>query len=187
MTKSSVYTFTGDSGTTSLVGGQRVKKTDVRLEAYGTIDELNSFVGLLAASSDLPEDCKAMIFNIQNRLFNVGAYLATDNSANPSAPAFGVDESKVKQIEAEIDRIDDLLPKHFKFTLPGGCDGAARAHVCRAVTRRGERRILALAETSGVDPFVVKYINRLSDYFYVLARYICVKSEKEEIFWDKDC
>lgn len=187
MAKSSIYTFTGDNGTTSLVGGQRVSKTDCRLEAYGTIDELNSFVGLLAASPEITDDCRPMLIDIQNRLFNVGAYLATDNSATPDALAMGVDDDKIKALEAEIDRIDEQLPKHFRFTLPGGSDGAARAHVCRTVTRRCERRILTLAATAPVNACVVKYINRLSDYFYVLARFIAINSENGEIFWNKDC
>ena len=186
MKKSPLYTFTGDSGTTSLVGGQRVPKDDIRIESYGTIDELNSHIGLLAAMLNEENSQKNTLLFIQNKLFNVGAYLATDNGDN-LAPCFGLDESAIKKIEAEIDRLDEILPPLHAFLLPGGNPQAAQAHVCRTVCRRAERNIISLAKIAKIHPDVNRFINRLSDYFFVLARFNNFIAKNNEIFWDKHC
>ncbi len=175
MKKSALYTATGDDGTTSLVGGTRVKKTSARLEAYGTIDELNSFIGVLLAmwrdafGREQPDT--ATLVSVQNKLFDIGAYLATDNTDNPSLPCRGVDSAVVAALEKAIDEADLAVTPMKCFVLPGGCRVASHAHVARAVARRAERRVLALAdEGATVAPEVVCYLNRLSDYLFALAR-----------------
>ena len=182
--KSNVYTRTGDSGSTSLVGGTRARKNDPRVEAYGTIDELNSFIALLIASGNLDADSDNADFLrwVQNRLFDMGAYLATDNNGKKNeATAFGADS--ITRIETEIDRLDSELPPLRNFILPGGTTLSALSSICRTVCRRAERDILTLNDNNWVDPNVIKFINRLSDYFYVLSRHFNVKAGKEEIAW----
>lgn len=187
MKKSNVYTMTGDGGTTSLVGGKRIKKNDVRLEAYGTVDEVNSFIGDLAAAPNLSDEIIEIFRFIQNKLFNIGSYLATDNPNDEAPKAKGVDEKDIERVEKIIDKLDAALPPTCRFLLPGGSIVAAKAHICRSVTRRCERRVLDLAETSYVDPNVIKFINRLSDLFFVVARHSNNRDRIDEIFWDKDC
>ncbi len=183
MGKSIVYTKTGDKGKTSLVGGTRVEKNHVRLEAYGTVDELNSFVGLLALQITEPELQSDLEF-IQNKLFSVGGYLAAEEEVADKIPS--IVDADIERLEREMDRLDDLIPRVNRFVLPGGSEASARAHVCRSVCRRAERRILDVHQHYPVRAEVAKFINRLSDFFFVVARYECVKV-REEIFWDKDC
>jgi len=183
MKKSNLYTKTGDKGMTSLVGGKRVSKTDNRLEAYGTIDELNSFIGLLITELTDSEDLD-FLHKIQNLLFVVGTNLATDTKEMTLPEQYKINEENVSQIENEIDRIDSTLPKLKSFTLPGGCRSAALAHVCRTVCRRAERRICTLTEEVTMDGALMICINRLSDYFYALARKECIKNTNKEIFWE---
>lgn len=185
MKKSFIYTCTGDSGTTSLVGGKRLSKDDIRIEAYGTVDELNSQVGLLASLVGEDADQVRWLQFIQNKLFNVGSYLATD-SAEPM-DIVGLTDGDIDMIEKEIDRMDAGLPPLRSFVLPGGSTVASCAHVCRTVARRAERRIVSLAHAASVDARVLKFVNRLSDYFFVLARFNNVKSGVDEIFWNKNC
>ena len=184
--KSSLYTRTGDAGTTSLVGGTRVSKADARLEAYGTIDELNSHLGLLAATPGVDAPSIDFIQSIQNRLFNLGAYLATPSeSATPDtlpAPK-GIDESEIRHIEAEIDRLDTTLPPLNSFILPGGCPAACQANIARTVCRRAERHIITLAATSPVHPLAIAYVNRLSDYLFTLSRHLNNLSSTPELPW----
>ena len=178
-----VYTKTGDAGTTSLVGGKRVPKDCARLESYGTIDELNSQVGLLLTYVADQQDRECLI-GIQNCLFVVGAQLATElESAHTLQSTITADD--VSALEKNIDRATEGLPKWRGFTLPGGCREAAEAHVCRTVCRRAERRILTLNSEEKVDPQLLKYINRLSDYFYVLALRLNFLHGTEEILWQK--
>lgn len=178
-----VYTKTGDAGTTSLVGGKRVPKDCARLESYGTIDELNSQVGLLLTYVAEQQDRECLI-GIQNCLFVVGAQLATElESAHTLQSTITADD--VSALEKNIDRATEGLPKWRGFTLPGGCREAAEAHVCRTVCRRAERRILTLNSEEKVDPQLLKYINRLSDYFYVLALRLNFLHGTEEILWQK--
>ncbi len=186
MKKSVIYTGTGDKGTTSLVGGQRVSKASERIESYGTIDELNSFIGLLMTAMEEGPDTEFLSF-VQHKLFNIGSYLATDQETTEIQVPSRVSEESVERIEREIDRIDSELPKMKAFILPGGCRSAALAHVCRTVCRRAEREIYRLAETAPVEDLVLKFINRLSDYLFVLARKECIQHNGKEIIWDYTC
>lgn len=181
MKKSLVYTRTGDKGTTSLVGGTRVPKAHVRLEAYGTIDELNSFVGLLICSLENKIEIEVLT-NMQSKLFNVGSYLATETEAIPPKTASIITDEDIKAIEHHMDEIDSVLPRIRQFVLPGGCESAARAHICRSVCRRAERCMYRVKAEYPVDDNIMTYINRLSDYFFLLARQQCNEKGKE-IFW----
>ena len=176
-----VYTKTGDAGTTSLVGGKRVPKDCARLESYGTIDELNAQVGLLLTYVSEPVDRETLI-GIQNNLFVIGAQLATEAPQVPSVVITSVDVTKLEQ---SIDAASEGLPKWRGFTLPGGCRPAALAHVCRTICRRAERRILALNSSEEVAPELLAYVNRLSDYFYVLALRLNFLQGTDEILWHK--
>ncbi len=186
MEKSKIYTGTGDRGTTSLVGGQRMSKAHQRIESYGTIDELNSFIGLLITSLEDPADTEFLSF-VQHKLFTIGSYLATDQSTTELRIESRVTPESIARIEGEIDRVDSTLPKMRHFVLPGGCRSASLAHVCRTVCRRAERQIYRLAETDPVEEPVLVFINRLSDYLFVLARKECLKNEGKEIIWDSSC
>lgn len=186
MKKSLLYTRTGDGGTTSLVGGTRVSKTDARLEAYGTVDELNAQLGLLITYVADAHDA-SFLLQVQHQLFTVGSNLATDQSKVALKEASVVTPESVKALEQEIDVIDSLLPPQRAFILPGGSRGSAVCHVCRTVCRRAERRILALAAEVEVAADLLAYMNRLSDYLFVLSRKINLDVEKEEIFWEKGC
>lgn len=187
MKKSPLYTRTGDAGTTALVGGKRVRKTDPRLEAYGTVDELNSQLGILAASPKIEAEDRATIIFTQNKLFNIGAYLATDNPTSAPTECVGLGHQAISLLENEIDRLDSLVPPLNQFVLPGGSTLSAQANVARTVCRRCERRIIALQETTHVDAAVTRFINRLSDYLFIFGRYYNFLSETPEIFWDKNC
>lgn len=178
-----VYTKTGDTGTTSLVGGKRVDKACARLESYGTIDELNAQVGLLLTYVTEQNDRDCLI-GIQNCLFVVGAQLATETESLHTLSST-ITAEDVTTLETCIDAASEGLPKWRGFTLPGGCRAAAHAHVCRTVCRRAERRILALNATEPVSPQLLAYVNRLSDYFYVLALRLNFLQGTEEILWKK--
>lgn len=185
MKKSNIYTATGDTGTTSLAGGKRVRKTDIRIEAYGSIDELNANIGVLSTSSKLPPEMSQLLYFIQNKLFNIGAYLATDNPNGDMTECAGLTYADVERLETVIDTLDAELPPIANFILPGGTRTAAIGHVCRTMCRRCERRIVFLSESNYVDPMVLKFINRLSDFFFVFSRYSNLVNNVEEIFWDK--
>ena len=180
-----IYTKTGDQGQTSLVGGQRVSKTCQRLESYGTIDELCSHIGLLITFCDTKDD-RAFLLSVQSTLFVVGGYLATDNSQRDVRPGNIVTDGMVSAVEREIDALQEIVPPLRLFILPGGTRGAAQAHVCRTVCRRAEREILRLAESGAqVDSQVVCYVNRLSDYLFVLARKLNAEAGVEDIVWKR--
>ena len=181
---SHLYTRTGDDGTTSLVGGQRVPKTHPRLEAYGTIDELNSHLGLLLTELNDESD-RSTIIDIQNMLFSIGSILATDTSQHDVRPGRFVTIDDVKAMERAIDAAEEGLPGWRGFILPGGTRAAAQAHVCRTVCRRAERHILALAEQAHIDAQLLAYVNRLSDYFFALAKKINHAHGQEENIWQK--
>ena len=185
MKKSMIYTKTGDKGTTSLVGGTRVPKTHIRLEAYGTVDELNSHLGLL--QTYLADEDKKIIFHVQNKLFSVGSYLATDQAQTKLRMESRIEDEDIRMLEQAIDVIDNELPPLNAFILPGGDRGAAVGHICRTVCRRAERRILALAEECDIDVRVTAFVNRLSDYLFILARKLNQLTKTEEIYWDKSC
>lgn len=181
-----IYTKTGDKGTTSLVGGTRVSKTHIRLEAYGTVDELNSNLGLLVTYlSDERE--RNFLQQVQHKLFAVGSHLATDQEKTTLREASIITPALVEAIEREIDYMDTLLSPLSSFILPGGSRGAAVCHICRTVCRRAERRILALAEQVEISSELLAYINRLSDYLFVLSRKINKDEKKNEIFWNNSC
>lgn len=178
-----VYTKTGDKGQTSLVGGQRVSKCCERLESYGTVDELNSHIGVLITYCSDDKD-KDFLVDVQGKLFVVGGYLATDNSQREIRQGNIVTTEMVEEVEHEIDRLQELLPPLKLFILPGGSRAASYAHVCRTVCRRAERCILRLVETGAeVDDNVTAYVNRLSDYLFVLARKLNVDNNTNDIVW----
>ena len=181
--KSNLYTGTGDSGTTSLVGGQRISKCCARLEAYGTVDEFSSFLGVVSSSDQCPEELRQQILELQNRLFDVGCYLATGVAKDeiPACDALGA--ASIERIENWIDVLDAQTPKIRAFVLPGGCMLAAHCHVARTVCRRAERRILTLAGEEYVDPMVLRWFNRLSDYLFIAARYLNHAAGVGEIVW----
>ncbi|MBQ8065403.1 MAG: cob(I)yrinic acid a,c-diamide adenosyltransferase [Prevotella sp.] len=181
-----VYTRGGDKGQTSLVGGQRVSKASIRLESYGTVDELSSHLGLLAAM--LPDGHEQdMVLRIQNTLFNVGTNLATDQEQTPLYPSAHLPERETELLEKEVDTIMQELPERHGFILPGGTQAAAQAHVCRTVCRRAERCIVALSEVAKVSSEVQQYINRLSDYLFVLAQKLNFIAGKSEKTWQNAC
>lgn len=189
-----VYTRTGDKGTTALVGGVRISKTDTRLEAYGTVDELNSHIGLLIAmieeqntDSEVLGTLQESLIRIQNNLFIVGTHLATDQSQTPLYPSAILPEGETEFLEQSIDSMNVQLPEKQGFVLPGGATPAAQAHVCRTVCRRAERHIAALAETAIVGPEIMQYINRLSDYLFILAKIINFNMSRSEIIWQSPC
>jgi cob(I)alamin adenosyltransferase len=181
-----VYTKTGDKGETSIIGGFRVKKSCERLEAYGTVDELSSHLGLLI--SMLPDgDNKTLLIRIQNNLFNVCSNLATDLSRTPLYDSAKLADGEIELLEQEVDRLMKLLPERQGFILPGGTQAAAQAHVCRTVCRRAERRIVALSEVADISPEIQQYVNRLSDYLFVLAKIINFNAGVSEIVWQNVC
>ena len=181
-----IYTKTGDKGVTSLVGGTRVPKTHIRLEAYGTVDELNSNLGFLGTFL-LDEKDKSFLQQVQDKLFAVGSHLATDREKTELKAASVISPELVEMMEREIDRLDNLLPPLSAFILPGGSRGAAVCHICRTVCRRAERRILALAEQVEISSELLAYVNRLSDYLFVLSRKMNQDDKKDEIFWNNSC
>ena len=181
-----VYTRRGDEGKTSLVGGQRVSKASIRLESYGTVDELSSHLGLLAALLSEGRD-KDMVERIQNNLFNVCTNLATDQDQTPLYPSAYLPEGEIERVEQEVDAIMEMLPKKQGFVLPGGTKEAAQAHICRTVCRRAERRIVELAANATVSPEVLQYVNRLSDYLFVLAKKLNFIAGHSEKLWQNAC
>jgi len=180
-----IYTKTGDDGTTGLVGGSRVKKYDIRLEAYGTIDELNALIGVIR-SSDLPNDVIEILVKIQNKLFNIGSILASDEKGEVFTANLAITEANINDLEVAIDEYQKQLPELTHFVLPGGDFASAQCHVARTVCRRAERRILEFAERSKVQTEIIIYINRLSDFLFVLSRKLAADSGIEELVWKKD-
>lgn len=181
-----IYTKTGDKGTTSLVGGTRVSKTHIRLEAYGTVDELNSNLGLLITYL-FDERDRNFLQQVQDKLFAIGSHLATDREKTKLYEVSVITPELVEAIEREIDYMDTVLFPLTSFILPGGSRGASVCHICRTVCRRAERRILALAEQVEISPELLAYVNRLSDYLFVLSRKINMDEKKDEIFWNNSC
>ena len=179
-----VYTRRGDSGDTSLAGGQRVAKDSLRIEAYGTIDELNAFVGIARASA---EDARLPAFGeillrIQHELFNLGSILATlPEDVHPRQAR--VTERDIHRLETEMDRMNEGLAELRSFVLPGGSRLNAELHVCRTVCRRAERRLVALARAEQVPPEAVKYLNRLSDALFVWSRWASAETHSPETLW----
>jgi len=178
-----IYTKTGDKGETSLWGGRRVKKSDLQIEAYGTVDELNAHIGvLLAQMSPGDSDLKEMLGGIQNDLFTIGSMLAADPQSTKKHKLVSLNPTATTNLENEMDRLDQALSPLQNFILPSGSNGVAAAHVCRTVCRRAERRAVALDQGEQLDS-ICTYLNRLSDYFFVLARYIAFKNDVSEVIW----
>lgn len=177
-----IYTKTGDKGMTSLIGGKRVPKNSVRLESYGTVDELNSYLGMIRSFS-LDKVVTDELIQIQSRLFDVGGHLATDPEDQPLKMQLGVKGSDIEILEKAIDRMDAEVPPMKYFVLPGGNQQISFCHIARTVCRRAERRILDLTVEAEVDDLVIKYINRLSDYLFILSRKIATDAAVEEIRW----
>ena len=184
MERSRLYTGGGDGGSTSLVGGERVAKDSERLEAYGTIDELSAFLGVLASWPSVEDEIREEIHEVQNLLFDIGGYLASKPGGTGLPPVVGLDD-EINRLEQRIDRLDSMTPSIRAFVLPGGCEGAAHAHVARTVCRRAERNIITLARKEEVDEAVRVYINRLSDYLFILARYLNYRAGVGEIIWKR--
>jgi len=178
-----IYTKTGDDGTTGLIGGARVKKYDIRLEAYGTVDELNSHLGVVV-SMNIDEHAKVILKKIQSVLFTIGAQLATDDSAADFKKQIPCKDEMIEMLEAEMDEMFKVLPKLNQFILPGGSPAAAHAQVARTVCRRAERRIIELSEKTEINKNLIKFINRLSDYLFVLGRKISLDDREPETPWD---
>ena len=178
-----IYTKTGDLGKTSLIGGTKVPKSNIRIEAYGTIDELNSFIGL-TGDQFTHENSKNILKEIQDRLFTIGSSLACDPDKEPLMKIPDLKETDITLLEREIDKMnDELTPMKF-FIIPGGHAAISTAHVTRCVCRRAERICVNMQENSlFVDPLVIKYLNRLSDYLFVLARYIGHLLNVKDIPW----
>jgi cob(I)alamin adenosyltransferase len=163
-----IYTKTGDQGETSLLGGTRVLKSDRRIETYGTVDELNSFIGLIA-DLDPDKERTALLRNIQSRMFTIGSSLAAENDrAKDFKP--DLEEIDITQLETAIDEMNTVLPSMTNFIIPGGHQLISTTHVARTVCRRAERRVIELAASADVEEIVVRYLNRLSDFLFVLAR-----------------
>lgn len=179
-----IYTKTGDDGTSGLVGGTRVKKSNLRLEAYGTVDELNSWVGVVRALVSDP-GVTDMLLRIQNNLFIAGSKLASDEKGIALTGSLGIKEEETGILEKEMDDYEKGLRPLHHFILPGGSILAGYCHIARTVCRRAERRIVQLDELSGVDHTIVKYINRLSDYFFMLSRKVAADTGAGEIPWTR--
>jgi cob(I)alamin adenosyltransferase len=176
-----IYTKTGDKGQTSLIGGTRVPKHHIRIESYGTVDELNSFIGLIR-DQQIDDHSKKMLIEIQDRLFTIGSSLASD----PERSKMKIPDLKEEDIivlENEMDRMDESLPEMRSFVLPGGHTTVSYCHIARCVCRRAERQTIHLSENEFVADLVVKYLNRLSDYLFVLSRKLSQDLKAEEIPW----
>lgn len=178
-----IYTKTGDAGTTSLLGGKKISKADLRIESYGTVDELNVHVGL-TADYQQDEAIKKILKEIQDRLFTIGSELACDPDKNIKMPVPDLHESDIELLEKEIDRMNEELPVMRNFILPGGSPAISFTHLARCVCRRAERNCIRLNDReNNVSPLIIKYLNRLSDYFFMLARYTGFKTGVPEIIW----
>jgi len=176
-----IYTKTGDEGNTGLFGGKRLPKDDLRIEAYGTVDELNSHIGLLRDQQACTEHIDTLL-EIQDRLFTMGSLLATDpEKSNLKLPQ--LQEDDILLLENEIDKMNELLPEMRSFVLPGGHQSVSFCHIARCVCRRAERRVVTLTQAAQIDPLIVKYLNRLSDYLFVLSRMLSHKLNAPETPW----
>ena len=178
-----IYTKTGDKGLTSLIGGTRVPKYDLRIESYGTVDELNSYVGLIR-DQNITNSQKDVLKEIQDRLFTIGSELATDPDKPVKMPLPALMEADITLLENEIDEMDRQVKPLKAFLLPGGDMAISTAHIARCVCRRAERHCVNMAEKGLViDGLVIKYLNRLSDYLFLVARYIAAVKGIQEIEW----
>ncbi len=174
---SKIYTRTGDDGTTGLGDGSRVAKDSLRVNAYGTVDEANSCIGLMLASEAMPDDIRDLLVRVQHQLFDLGGELCIPGHA-------AIFDADIDALEARLDHYNDDLPPLKDFILPGGGEAAARCHVARTVVRRAERETVSLSREEPVRPQAVHYLNRLSDLLFVLARVLARSSGHGEVVWD---
>jgi cob(I)alamin adenosyltransferase len=177
-----IYTRTGDDGTTGLFGGDRVRKCDPRLECYGTVDELNATIGLAAVAASAPMQQK--LRQIQNELFVIGAHLATPEAGRAAALPT-MDESVIARLEMQIDNAESDLPALRQFILPGGSEAAARLHLARTVCRRAERLLVDFSLDRPVSAILLTYLNRLSDWLFVYARWVNHEAQVADIPWER--
>ncbi len=175
---SKIYTKTGDDGTTGLGDGTRVAKDSARVAAYGTVDEANSTIGLLLAA-EMPDDVRELLTRVQHQLFDLGGELCIPGHA-------AIFDADVEALEARLDHYNDDLPALKDFILPGGGEAAARCHIARTVVRRAERETVALSRLEAVRPQAIRYLNRLSDLLFVLARVLARASGHGEVLWNHD-
>jgi cob(I)alamin adenosyltransferase len=173
---SKIYTRTGDDGTTGLGDGTRIAKDSARVEAYGTVDELNSCIGVLLAVQGLPDKARSCLTEVQHELFDMGGELCIPGHRAIAA-------QQVSRLEQELDELNDALPPLKEFILPGGGPAAAACHLARTVARRAERRVWTLSRTETLNPDVMKYLNRLSDLLFVLARVLARHESGAEVLW----
>lgn len=176
-----VYTKKGDQGQTGILGGTRLPKHHLRIESYGTVDELNAFIGVLRDGIDI-EQHRNDLKKVQDELFTIGSQLASDPEKNKMKLPM-IDEKEIAYLEERMDAMDAELPEMRSFVLPGGHPSVSNAHVCRCVCRRAERLCSALSENEAVNPLILQYLNRLSDYFFVLSRHLTMKLGVEEVPW----
>lgn len=181
---SKTYTKTGDEGTTSLIGGKRVPKYDERVEAYGTVDELSAFLGVLSDHQDISDELKRLFSHIQDRLFTLESHFAMDAESEVCKMIPSLTEADLTFVERQIDSMNTVLPPLKSFVIPGGESRASASHVCRTVCRRAERQAWRLAAKYPVDRVDLKYLNRLSDFFFVLARYFDYQFGHIESCWE---
>ncbi|WP_337041473.1 cob(I)yrinic acid a,c-diamide adenosyltransferase [Emticicia sp. 17c] len=177
-----IYTKTGDKGTTSLVGGRRVSKGDLKIECYGTVDELNAWIGLVR-DQPVNEMRRDLLKEIQDRLFTIGADLASEPEQVRKRPIPTLTEADIALLENEMDKMDTELPPLRAFILPGGHQSVSFAHLARTVCRRAERLTIRLGGEEEVNATIIKYLNRLSDYLFVLSRMMTQELQSEEITW----
>ena len=176
-----IYTKKGDEGETSLFGGTRLPKNDIRIEAYGTVDELNSFIGMIR-NSKLDAHTEKIIVTIQEDLFTIGAMLASDNHSG-KAKIPKIQEESIALLENEIDKMEENLSPMKNFILPGGNPVVSACHISRSICRRAERTVITLSKNNVVDKNIIRYLNRLSDYLFVLARKVTKDFGAKEISW----
>lgn len=180
---SKIYTRTGDKGQTSLLGGQKVSKADLRIASFGDVDELNSYIGLLAAYT-INEPYQDFLLSLQHKLFNLGALLAVEGTLPFPLPE--IIPADVKTLETQIDRLTEILPPLRNFILPGGHREVAFCHIARCVCRRAERNVVSLNEYTPVNAVVLQFLNRLSDYLFVFARIMTRNLGAEETIWNPE-
>lgn len=176
---SRIYTRTGDDGTTGLADGRRIEKTDARVEAFGTIDETNSAIGLILAEPEVDERVRACLLRVQHELFEAGAEL--------SLPGYlALEQAHVARLEQALDALNEDLPRLEEFILPGGNRAAAACHMARTICRRAERDAWRLASDGELNPELLRYLNRLSDYLFVAARVLARQGGGKEVYWQRD-
>lgn len=176
---SKIYTKTGDDGTTGLGDGSRVAKDSARVSAYGTVDEANSAIGVLLAVTSLPEDVRTLLTTVQHEMFDLGGELCIPGHA-------AIQDDDIERLEQQLDHYNDPLPPLKDFILPGGGEGAARCHLARTIVRRAERECVTLSHHDAVRPQAIRYLNRLSDLLFVLARVLARHDGHGEVLWQHE-